>query len=51
MHIDMDMGAAEIFQSQEIKKNKQTKNKKQKKTGISFTKSNILYFAYGRHMN
>ena len=35
----MDMGgAAEIFQSQEIKK--------KKNTGINFTKLNILYFDY-----
>ena len=40
IHIDMDMGgAAEIFQSQEIKKKKKT-------TGINFTKLNILHFDY-----
>ena len=43
----MDMGgAAEIFQSQEIKKKQQQKQQQQKNTGINFTKLNILYFDY-----
>ena len=47
----MDMGgAAEIFQSQEVKKKRKKKRKrkrkKKKNTGINFTKLNILYFDY-----